>query len=139
VPVSDNVTNRLVRLEGAVGRVFKKAMDWAEEDFRREIEEIKWTWPRETKRRNNTPPVGSPRDIVDLGGLRDSQKREDVEENITIFTWTGGEGKSYALEVHDGYTSKGGNRMPARPFTDNTISRLREVVAGLLSEEINNV
>jgi hypothetical protein len=74
-----------------------------------------------------------------LGGLRDSQKRENIEENITIFTWTGGEGKSYALEVHDGYTSKGGNRMPARPFTDNTISRLREVVAGLLSEEINNV
>lgn len=138
MPVSDNVTNRLVRLEGAVGRVFKKAMDWAEEDFRREIEEMKWGWPQETKRRNKTT-AGLRRDIVDLGGLRDSQKRENVGENVTIFTWTGGEGNSYALEVHDGYTSKGGNRMPARPFTDNTISRLREVVAGLLSEEINNV
>lgn len=138
MPVQDNISNRLVKLEGAFGRVFKRAIDWAEEDFRREIEEIKWKWPRETKRQNGAT-VDSPRDIVDLGGLRDSQKREDIDENITIFTWTGGGGKSYALEVHDGYTSKSGNRMPARPFTDSTISRLREVVAGLLSEEINNV
>lgn len=76
VPVSDNVTNRLVRLEGAVGRVFIKAMDWAEEDFRREIEEMKWGWPQETKRRNKTT-AGLRRDIVDLGGLRDSQKKRE--------------------------------------------------------------
>jgi hypothetical protein len=138
VPVSDNVTNRLVRLEAAVGRVFKKAMDWAEEDFRREIEEVKWKWPGTTIRRNKMP-AGSPRDIVDLGGLRDSQKRENVGDNVTVFTWTGGEGRSYALEVHDGYTSKGGNDMPARPFTDETISRLNEVVGGLISQEVQNV
>jgi hypothetical protein len=29
--------------------------------------------------------------------------------------------------------------MPARPFTDETISRLDEVISGLLSEEIRNV
>jgi hypothetical protein len=138
VPVSDNVTNRLVRLEAAVGRVFKKAMDWAEEDFRREIEEVKWKWPGATIRRNKMP-AGSPRDIVDLGGLRDSQKRENVGDNVTVFTWTGGEGRSYALEVHDGYTSKGGNDMPARPFTDETISRLNEVVGDLISREVQNV
>ena len=138
MPVSDNVTNRLVRLEAAVGRVFKKAMDWAEEDFRREIEEVKWKWPGTTIRRNKMP-AGSPRDIVDLGGLRDSQKRENVGDNVTVFTWTGGEGRSYALEVHDGYTSKGGNDMPARPFTDETISRLNEVVGGLISQEVQNV
>ena len=138
MPVSDNVTNRLVRLEAAVGRVFKKAMDWAEEDFRREIEEVKWKWPGATIRRNKMP-AGSPRDIVDLGGLRDSQKRENVGDNVTVFTWTGGEGRSYALEVHDGYTSKGGNDMPARPFTDETISRLNEVVGDLISREVQNV
>ena len=138
MPVSDNVTNRLVRLEAAVGRVFKKAMDWAEEDFRREIEEVKWKWPGATIRRNKMP-AGSPRDIVDLGGLRDSQKRENAGDNVTVFTWTGGEGRSYALEVHDGYTSKGGNDMPARPFTDETISRLNEVVGDLISREVQNV
>ena len=138
MPVSDNVTNRLVRLEAAVGRVFKKAMDWAEEDFRREIEEAKWKWPGETKRRNKTT-AGSPRDIVDLGGLRDSQRRENISEDRTDFIWTGGEGKSYALEVHDGYTSKSGNRVLPRPFTENTISRLGEVVSNLISREVRNV
>ena len=138
MPVSDNVTNRLVRLEGAIDKVFRQAMDWAEEDFRREIEEIKWNWPRETKRRNKST-AGSPRNIVDLGGLKDSQRRENMSEDRTVFTWTGSEGKSYALEVHDGYTSKGGNRVPPRAFTENTISRLDEVVSNLISREVKNV
>ena len=137
MPVSDNVTNRLVRLEVAIGGIFRQAMDWAEEGFRQEIEEVKWTWPRETIRRNKTP-VGSPRDIVDLGGLRNSQRRENINENETAFVWTGGEGKAYALEVHDGYTSKAGNRMPARAFTEDTISRLDQVIGGLTSREVRN-
>ena len=137
MPVSDNVTNRLIHLEGALGGIFTKAMDWAEDDFRREIEAEKWGWPRETKRRSG-PTVGSPRDIVDLGGLRNSQKREGMSENHTAFVWTGGEGKAYALEVHDGYSSKAGNRMPARPFTEETIAKLDEVIGGLVSREVKN-
>ena len=137
MPVSDNVTNRLIHLEGALGGIFTKAMDWAEDDFRREIEAEKWGWPRETKRRSG-PTVGSPRDIVDLGGLRNSQKRENISEDHTAFVWTGGEGKAYALEVHDGYSSKAGNRMPARPFTEETIAKLDEVIGGLVSREVKN-
>jgi hypothetical protein len=137
VPVSDNVTNRLIHLEGALGGIFTKAMDWAEDDFRREIEAEKWGWPRETKRRSG-PTVGSPRDIVDLGGLRNSQKRENISEDRTAFVWTGGEGKAYALEVHDGYSSKAGNRMPARPFTEETIAKLDEVISDLVSREVKN-
>ena len=137
MPVSDNVTNRLIHLEGAFGGIFVKAMDWAEDDFRREIEAEKWNWPRETKRRSG-PTVGSPRDIVDLGGLRNSQKREGMGENRTTFVWTGGEGKAYALEVHDGYSSKANNRMPARPFTEETIAKLDEVIGGLVSREVKN-
>ena len=135
--VSDNVTNRLVRLEGAIGGVFRQAMDWAEEDFRRNIEETKWGWPRETKRRNKTT-AGSPRDIVDLGGLRDSQQRDNISDDRTAFVWTGGEGKAYALEVHDGYSSKANNRVPARAFTEDTISRLDEVIGSLISREVQN-
>jgi hypothetical protein len=137
VPVSDNVTNKLIHLEGALGGIFTKAMDWAEDDFRQEIEAEKWGWPRETKRRSG-PTVGSPRDIVDLGGLRNSQKRENISEDHTAFVWTGGEGKAYALEVHDGYSSKAGNRMPARPFTEETIAKLDEVIGGLVSREVKN-
>ena len=115
----------------------RQAMNWAEEDFRREIEETKWDWPRETKRRNKTT-VDSPRDIVDLGGLRDSQQRENMSNDRTAFVWTGGESKAYALEVHDGYTSKAGNRVPARAFTEDTISRLDEVIGDLISREVRN-
>ena len=137
MPVSDNVTNRLIHLEGALGGIFAKAMDWAEDDFRQEIEAEKWDWPRETKRRSG-PTVGSPRDIVDLEGLRNSQKRENTGEGHTAFVWTGGEGKAYALEVHDGYSSKAGNRMPARPFTEETIAKLDEVISDLVSREVKN-
>ena len=137
MPVSDNVTNKLIHLEGALGGIFAKAMDWAEDDFRQEIEAEKWGWPRETKRRSG-PTVGSPRDIVDLGGLRNSQKRENISEDHTAFVWTGGEGKAYALEVHDGYSSKAGNRMPARPFTEETIAKLDEVISDLVSREVKN-
>jgi hypothetical protein len=82
--------------------------------------------------------VGSPRDIVDLGGLRNSQKRENMSEDHTTFVWTGGEGKAYALEVHDGYSSKANNRMPARAFTEETIAKLDEVIGGLVSREVKN-
>lgn len=112
-------------------------MDWAEENFRQEIEESKWDWPRETKRRNKTT-ASSPRDIVDLGGLRNSQKREDASKNRTVFVWTGGEGKSYALEVHDGYTSKAGGRVQGRAFTEDTIFKLDEVINDLISQEVKN-
>lgn len=133
--IQDGVTNRLVHLENAFGRVFLSAMDWAEEDFRREIEATKWNWPNETERKNGER-VGSPRDIVDTGQLRDSQRRENVSEETTDFVWTGGDGRAYALEVHDGYTSRGGNRMPARPFTDETIAQINDVVNALIVREV---
>jgi hypothetical protein len=141
MPVQDNITNRLVRLENAFGEIFLKAMDWAEEDFRNEITTIKWDWPGATKRQNGSV-AGTSRDIVDLGGLLASQRREDFGRERTVFQWTGkdrdGERKDYALYVHDGYVSKGGVRMPARPFTDNAIARLPQIVDSLIVAEIRN-
>jgi hypothetical protein len=61
-----------------------------------------------------------------------------MSEDRTAFVWTGGEGKAYALEVHDGYSSKAGNRVPARPFTEETIAKLDEVIGGLVSREVKN-
>lgn len=137
MPVNDGISNRLVKLEGAFGRVFERAMDWADEDFKREIEAVKWDWPNNTIR-STGEAVGSPRDIVDTGGLRDSQRRENQTELTTDFVWTGGDGKAYALEVHDGYTSKGGQRLPARPFTEDTVFRLNGIVESLIVDEVRN-
>lgn len=134
--VSDGISNRLITLERAFGRVFESAMDWAEEDFKNEITSKKWKWKGldQTTHRKNGEFVSEPRDIVDLGGLLRSQKREDVGQEKTVFTWTG-EGRIYALYVHDGYTTRSGEKMPARPFTDNAIMRLPGVVDQLLTME----
>ncbi len=137
MPIQDDATNRLVNLENAFGRVFERAMDWAEKDFKEEIEAVKWNWPNDTTRANGSA-VGSPRDIVDLGGLRDSQTRENESQYSVDFVWTGGEGRSYALEVHDGYRSKGGQSLPARSFTNGTVSRLNTIVDSLIVEEVRN-
>jgi hypothetical protein len=139
VPVQDNISNRLVKLERAFGRVFQEAMDWAEEDFKEEITAVKWGWPGTTIRKSGEE-AGTTRNIVDLGGLLLSQKRENNGSDRTTFTWTGegedGEEKAYALEVHDGYSSKAGGRMPARPFTDHAIQRLPDIVNELLTKEM---
>ena len=139
MPVRDNVTNRLVKLSGAFGKVFQDAMDWAEEDFRQEITAVKWGWPGTTIRKSGEK-AGTTRNIVDMGGLLSSQKRENNGSDRTIFTWTGadedGAEKAYALEVHDGYSSKAGGRMPARPFTDHAIQRLPDIVNELLTREV---
>lgn len=137
MPVEDGVTNRLVQLEGAFGRVFQRAMDWAEQDFKNEIEAIKWKWPNKTIR-SNGQEANSPRDIVDTGGLRDSQKRENESDLSVDFVWTGGQGEAYASYVHDGYTSKGGQKMPARAFTDGTVSRLNATIDSLIVDEVRN-
>jgi hypothetical protein len=138
VPVQDNISNRLVKLEGAFGRVFNQVMDWAENDFQEEIQVMKWGWPGTTIRRNGEE-AGTTRNIVDLGGLLASQKRESLGEDKTAFVWTGadedGAEKAYALEVHDGYSSKAGGRLPARPFTDHAIQQLPGIVDKLLARE----
>lgn len=138
MPVQDNISNRLVKLEGAFGRVFNQAMDWAENDFQEEIQAMKWGWPGTTIRRNGEE-AGTTRNIVDLGGLLASQKRESLGEDKTAFVWTGadedGAEKAYALEVHDGYSSKAGGRLPARPFTDHAIQQLPDIVDKLLTRE----
>jgi hypothetical protein len=138
VPVKDNISNRLVKLERAFGRVFQEAMDWAENDFREEIQAVKWGWPGATIRKSGEE-AGTTRNIVDLGGLLASQKRENMGEEKTVFVWTGanekGAEKAYALEVHDGYSSKAGGRLPARPFTDHAIQQLPDIVDKLLTRE----
>lgn len=116
-------------------------MDWAEEDFRNEIQAMKWGWPNKTQRKNGSE-ADTTRDIVDLGGLLSSQKRENFGQEKTVFTWTGksanGTEKSYALEVHDGYTAKGGGKMPGRAFTDHAIQQLPDIVRALIAREIKS-
>ena len=137
MPIQDGVSDRLVNLGNTLDRVFAKAMDWAEKDFQEEIEAVKWDWPNETIRSDGRP-VNSPRDIVDTGGLKESQRRENESRGAVDFVWTGGNGKAYAFEVHEGYTSKNNQRLPPRRFTDATVSRLEDIVGNFIVEELKD-
>lgn len=137
MPIQDGATNRLVNLGKSLDRVFEKAMDWADNNFQEEIEAVKWTWPNETVRSDGSR-AGTTRDIIDTAGLKQSQRRENQGPNTVDFVWTGGNGKAYALEVHEGYTTKNNQRLPGRPFTDAAIFRLEDIVGALIAEELKD-
>ena len=141
MPIQDNLTRKLIELEEMPARVFKQAMDWAENDFQEQFDRQMWTFDTLTIRRNGQIiEPGQARDLVDLGNLKRSQRRENGV-NYTVFEWTGGRGEVYAAYVHDGYTpkSRGGQRgksVPARPWTEATIRELESVLSALLAKEL---
>ena len=104
-----------------------------------QIEDDKWTWPRETVRKNGTV-VGSPRDIVDTGELKNSQFIEDVSDVYKVVGYTA----DHAALVHEGYQIERNDGtvtdVPARPFIDtaiedyNPIEAYSEILKGKLNE-----
>jgi hypothetical protein len=71
-----------------------------------------WNWPRETKRRVGT--VGSPRNIVDIGTLRQSGTYSFTDPYTMEARWSA----QYATAVHEGARLRNGTILPARPWTD---------------------
>ena len=71
-----------------------------------------WSWPRETRRRVGV--VGSPRNIVDLGTLRQSFAYSSPNPYTLEGRWSA----NYATAVHEGARLRNGTILPARPWTD---------------------
>lgn len=71
-----------------------------------------WNWPRETKRRVGT--VSSPRNIVDIGTLRQSGHYTFPDAYSMEAKWSA----QYATAVHEGARLRNGTILPARPWTD---------------------
>jgi hypothetical protein len=71
-----------------------------------------WNWPRETKRRVGS--VGSPRNIVDIGTLRQSFAYSSPNPYALEARWSA----DYATAVHEGARLRNGTILPARPWTD---------------------
>ena len=71
-----------------------------------------WNWPRETQRRVGT--VGSPRNIVDIGTLRQSGIYSFIDPYTMEARWS----VDYATAVHEGARLRNGTILPARPWTD---------------------
>lgn len=77
--------------------------------FKEELEREQFSWPRETRRRNGSI-VGSPRNIVDLGGLRRSQERKRSSATELTYRWNA----PYAALVLTGYETSRGTIVPGR-------------------------
>lgn len=123
--------NQLRELYGVNQRVFERAMDWADQDFDRQIEGEFWAWkgPDGRTRRKNGQVVTELRDIVDTGELLRSKQRRGISSSIAEFEWTA----EHAEGVHDGYTLKSGGINPPRPWTEPTLMGLDNVVERLIN------
>ena len=108
-----------------------------DDQFRGAIEADVYAWPRETVRSNGRT-VGSPRDIVDTGKLRDSQQFQ-VNDLAINFLWDAIDpetGLSYASDVFYGYTNGNGTDFPARDWISYAFSQRPPIET--LSEAIRN-
>lgn len=85
------------------------------DQLKEEIKTPQFSWPRPTKRRNGQT-VSSPRDIVDLGGLLRSQRRDRPSATQLRFTWEpkSKDGFMYAGLILTGYTTSKGTLVPGR-------------------------
>lgn len=85
------------------------------DQLKEEIKTPQFNWPRATKRRNGQT-VTSPRDIVDLGGLLRSQRRDRPSATQLRFSWEpkSKDGFMYAGLILTGYTTSKGTLVPGR-------------------------
>ena len=103
-----------------------------------QIEDPKWDWPRETTRKNGSV-VGSPRNIVDTGELKNSQFIEDVSDTYKVIGYTA----DHAALVHEGYQIQRNDGtvtdVPARPFIDTAVKDYNpiEAYSEILKEKLN--
>lgn len=98
---------------------FKEANELAARESLEAIDAVQWAWPNETERSNGSV-VGSPRNIVDQGGLKGSY-HPDAKGDAYSHTWDA----DYAAAVHNGAVFDDGHSMPARPWTKQPFGRLQ--------------
>jgi hypothetical protein len=96
------------KLVEAVQNTFVELIDEYQESFNPSA----WNWPRDTKRRVGS--VGSPRNIVDIGTLRQSFAYSSPNPYALEARWSA----NYATAVHEGARLRNGTILPARPWTD---------------------
>jgi len=100
-------------LAGIVQNTFVELIGRYQASFNKQA----WPWPRETVRRKskrNKITVGSPRNIVNRGTLRQSFSYSSPDPYTLDAVWSA----DYATVVHEGARLRNGTILPARPWTD---------------------
>jgi hypothetical protein len=110
------------KLAEAVQNTFVELIGKYQESFNL----LAWQWPRETRRytgrsrgktgktKRNFVVVGTPRNIVDRGTLRESFHYSSPNPYVLEAAWS----TDYATAVHEGARLRNGTILPARPWTD---------------------
>lgn len=98
----------------AILTAYGKVLD---QELKEQIQLPQFPWPNTTRRRSGRV-VGSPRDIVDLGGFLRSQRRDRPDATTLRFTWDAksDEGFPYAPLILRGYTTRKGTVVPGRDW-----------------------
>ena len=79
--------------------------------FQNLIEANIYAWPNTTQRQNGST-VSSPRDILDTGEFKRSQRLERPNPQVFRFVWDA----QYAAYIYYGYRTLGGQTLPGRDW-----------------------
>jgi hypothetical protein len=119
-----------LRAEQAAQRATELVMGELYAAFQQSFTKNVWSWPRQTQRTVGT--AGSPRNLIDVGNLRQSGSWQMNGPFQATFTWSA----NYATAVHEGaMIYPWGNRnarrvqLPARPWTRAVLGQ--ENVSGI--------
>lgn len=107
-------------LNRKLGKAFEVYSQRLEAQFTKEIGTKQFNWPTAYKTTRGSynrkgkgrESVGSPRDIVDSGALRQSVLRTQAGPLFYRFSWN----VDYSLYVLKGYRTRAGNQMPPRDW-----------------------
>jgi len=109
--------------ESVIEQNFQAVVELFEQEQLAQIDQQKWGWPNNTHRHNGSI-VGSPRDIVDTGDLRDSLSINRVSPTEVVYSYQ----CDHAIIVHEGATLASGTVIPARPWVDAAAAELHKVL-----------
>lgn len=107
--------------EQLIERAFVQVADQFQAEQLAQLEAEKWAWPRETKRKSGQT-VGSPRDIIDTGELKNSLSLYYLTPTSVEYQYA----SDHAMLVHQGATLSTGTVIPARPWVDAAADELRQ-------------
>lgn len=124
-------------LYSAIERAFSRLVKEFEGLQIEQLSSEKWQWYRQTLRKNGSL-VGSPRDIIDSGDLRDSLEITNINEYAVKYKYS----TNYAGLVHQGFSGQSNGKTinyPERPWIAASYEEndLLEIFKQFLKEELN--
>lgn len=128
------MTLNLEPLFVAIERAFIRTINILIDELDNQLKSKKWDWDGTITVRRSGEIVGSPRNIVDLGGLLRSLQVIEINKNFFEIVYD----TVYASLVHEGYTTSTGKRKPARPWVEEALREIdiRAVFIAELSKEL---